>query len=674
VFAPPGPLSGDRRQAGQTRPTGAGTAQRRVIWSPSPERVANAGVTHFLAWLAGRGRPLDDYHALWRWSVTDLEGFWQAVWDYFEIVSHTPPERVLGSRAMPGAEWFPGATLNYAEHALRRDDGATAVISIREDGHERELSFAELRDRVAEVAAGFRRLGVQPLDRVAAMLPNCEEAVVGLLAAASIGAVWTACSPENGVQSILERFQQVEPVVLLTVDGYRFAGKERPLGTNLTEIVSQLPSLRHVVALDYLRPGAAPPAGALSWNELAAERQPLRFEPVSFDHPLWVLYSSGTTGLPKGIVHGHGGITLEMLKLGRLHFDLTPNEPTMALTSTNWVLWNLLVSSLLCGTGIVLYDGSPAYPDEREPWRMFARHRVGIINVGAAWLHRCMQAGIRPGDEFDLSALRTVGATGSPLSPEGFDWIPDAVGPHVMPSSSSGGTDVCTGFVGSVPTLPVRTGEIQVPMLGVAVGAFDERGERLVGSVGELVVTEPMPSMPIRLWNDPDGRRLRESYFDFYPGVWRHGDWIEFTEDGGSVIYGRSDATLNRGGVRMGTAEFYRALERVPAITDSLIVDTSYAGAGGELLLLVELGEGVELTSELEATVRTDLRTQLSPRHVPDRILPVPEIPYTLTGKKCEIPVKRLFQGVPLDEAVSLGALRNPESMTWLQRVATDGR
>jgi acetoacetyl-CoA synthetase len=650
------------------------------MWTPSPERVERANLTRYLRWLGDRrGLRFAYYDELWRWSVDDLDGFWSSIWEFFEV-GVPAPGPALAERRMPGARWFPDATLNHAELSLRRHDEHPALLYGNEAGELGTIGYAELGRRVAAAAAGLRRLGVAKGDRVVAYLPNAPETVIAMLAAASIGAVWSSCAPEFGVSSVVDRFAQIEPKVLVAVDGYRYNGAWHDRRDALAEIRRRLPSLEATVLVTGRgRSGATPAAGGTDPGMLAWERlledgagAELAFEPVAFDHPLWVLYSSGTTGLPKAIVQGHGGIAMELLKSISLHLDLGPADRFFWFTTTGWMMWNFLVGGLLLGATVVLYDGSPGHPDMGALWRFAERSAMTYLGTSAAFVLASMKAGIEPAREADLSALHSIGSTGSPLPPEGFAWLYGHVAPDILVGSTSGGTDVCTSFVTSCPLLPVYPGEIQCRSLGAKVESFDEHGRSVIGQVGELVVTEPLPSMPLCFWNDPGGERLRDSYFSIWPGVWRHGDWIEITERGSCIISGRSDSTLNRGGVRMGTAEFYRVVEGLDEVVDSLVVDVSDPGGEGRLLLFVVLRPGTELDDGLRHRIRSAVRSELSPRHVPDRIAAIAEVPRTLSGKKLEVPVKRVLAGVPLDRAVSEGALANPDAVHQVVALARD--
>ncbi len=660
-----------------------GGAVGDVLWTPPADVRERSRIGGYLRWLREhRGLDFADYDALWQWSVTDLAAFWRSIWDHFEVVAHTPPTATLGDAAMPGARWFPGATLNYAENVLRmpgRADDDPVVVAHSQTRPPVTLTAAELREQVRRVAAGLRRLGVVAGDRVAAYAPNVPETYVLLLATSSLGAVFSSCAPEFGTRSVVDRWQQIAPKVLVAVDGYRYGDKPVDRRAEVAAIRAALPSLTHTVHLPYLHPtgpdASAPSAGAgpegvpqssLSWAELAAETDdPVTFTPVPFDHPLYVLYSSGTTGLPKPIVHGHGGILLEHLKMLALHHDLGPADRFFWFTTTGWMMWNFLVSGPAVGATIVLFDGNPGHPDLGALWRLAEETGTTYFGTSAPFLLACRKAGLVPRDVADLSALRGVGSTGAPLPAEGFTWVYDTVGTDLQLQSLSGGTDVCTGFVGGVPLLPVYAGEITCRALGAKVEARSSDGTPVLGELGELVITAPMPSMPVGFWNDPDGSRYAEAYFDVYPGVWRHGDWITINERGGCVITGRSDATLNRGGVRLGTAEFYSVVEGLDEVVDSVVVHLEDdEGGAGELLLFVVLAEGLELDDALRRKIARELRTALSPRHIPDEIHQVRAVPRTLSSKKLEVPVKKILTGTPVESAAAQGALANPESLT----------
>ncbi|PGH51638.1 acetoacetate--CoA ligase [Streptomyces sp. Ru87] len=662
-----------------TAPPTADPAQ--PLWRPGADRVDRAAITRFQTWAADRhgaprlvpGDPAASYAALHRWSVEDLPRFWQAVAEWFDVRFSAPYETVLADRSMPGARWFPGATLNYAEHALRAAEdparaGAPALLHVDETHEPRPVSWSGLRRQVGSLAAELRALGVRPGDRVSGYLPNIPQAVVALLASAAVGAVWTSCAPDFGARSVLDRFQQVEPVVLFTVDGYRYGGKEHDRTGTVAELRRELPGLRAVVHVPLL--GTPAPEGALTWDDLTSGDTEPVFEQMPFDHPLWVLYSSGTTGLPKAIVQSQGGILLEHLKQLGLHSDLGPGDRFFWYTSTGWMMWNFLVSGLLTGTTVVLYDGSPGHPRTDAQWSVAERTGATFYGTSAAYVMACRKAGVHPGRDFDLSRVRCVATTGSPLPPDGFRWIHDEVAADLWTASVSGGTDVCSCFAGAVPTLPVHIGELQAPCLGTDLQAWDARGKPVTDEVGELIVTNPMPSMPLRFWNDPDGSRYRDSYFDMFPGNWRHGDWITLTSHGGVVIHGRSDSTLNRQGVRMGSADIYEAVERLPEIRESLVIGVEQADGGYWMPLFVHLAEGAVLDDALRDRVKRTIREQLSPRHVPDEIIEAPGVPHTLTGKRIEVPVKRLFQGTALDKAVNPGSVDDVELLRFYEGVA----
>ena len=629
---------------------------------------ATTEIGRFLTWLEReRGLTFASYEELHRWSVDDLEGFWSAVWEHFAVRGHSPYDAVLGRREMPGAEWFPGATLNYAEHALGlldnpdQDADETAVLGYSQTRDRVELTWGQLRDQVARARAGLQRLGVGRGDRVVAYLPNIPETLVAFLATASLGAIWASCAPEFGARSVVDRFGQVEPKILLAVAGYGYGSKDVDRREQVAEIREGLPTVEHVVHVPY---GANTLPDAVSWDALVGEPGELAFEPVPFAHPLAVLFSSGTTGKPKAIIHGHGGILLEHLKNHALSWDLGPGDRILWFSTTAWMMWNALVSALLVRASIVMIDGNPLHPDIRWQWRLAEETGATLMGASPGFLMACRKEGVEPAKEFDLSRLRQIGAAGSPLPPEGYRWVAEQFGPDVLLNVGSGGTDICSGIVQGSPLQPVWAGEISGPCLGIDAKAFDDKGEQVVGELGELVITAPLPSMPVGFWGDPDGTRYRDTYFDVYPGVWRHGDWVRFSEVGSAIIAGRSDATLNRGGVRLGTAEFYRVVEELPEIADSLVVHLEDpAGGNGQLLLFVRPADGVELDDALRRRISTTLRTELSPRHIPDRIAAVPVIPHNRTGKKLELPVKKILLGAAPDEVASRDVLADPTAL-----------
>ena len=645
-------------------------AEGTLLWEPSEEFKENANISRYMEWLKDeKGLSFEDYSALWEWSVNELEDFWASIWEYFDVQASKPYEKVLSSREMPGTEWFIGAELNYAEHVFRNADdrlGEPAVVHQSEIRPLSEITWGELRDKTAAMAAGLKSLGVERGDRVAAFIPNVPEALIAFLASASIGAVWSSCSPDFGFGAVADRLAQIEPKVLFAVDGYRYGGKDYDRTDVVAKLRGEMPSLEKTILVPYLseEPDTSELGDAVFWDELLSENEgaELEFEQVPFDHPLWVLYSSGTTGLPKAIVQGHGGILLEHLKKVSLHMDLGPEDKFLWFTTTGWMMWNLQVSGLLAGSTILLYDGNPGYPNMNALWEFAENTGMTCFGTSAGYLTACVNAGIEPGRNFDLGDLKSIGSTGSPLPPEGFDWVYENVKEDIWLFSTSGGTDLCTAFVGGVPLKPVRSGELQARALGAKVEAYDEEGNPVIDEVGELVITEPMTSMPLYLWGDEDGEHYRDEYFDVYPGVWRHGDWIKIKPGGSAVIYGRSDATINRGGVRMGTAEIYRAVESVPEVADSVVVDIKKDGKD-YMPLFVVLEEGVELDDELEDKIKKSIIDTASPRHVPDEILAVPDVPRTLNGKKLEVPVKKILTGTPLEEAASRDSLSNPDSL-----------
>jgi acetoacetyl-CoA synthetase len=635
-----------------------------VLWTPPADVRETTEIGRYLDWLRDeRGRDFAGYDELWRWSVDDLEGFWGSLWDFFGVRAHAPYERVLGAREMPGAEWFPGARLNYAEHALGTDEDAdrVAVVARSQTRAPIELTFGELRAAVARARAGLRRLGVGPGDVVAAYLPNIPETLVAFLATASLGATWATCAPEFGSRSVLGRFGQIEPKVLLAVGGYTYRDRAVDRREQVAEVRAGLPTLEHVVHVPY---GDNELPDALSWNSLIAEPGPLEFEPVAFDHPIYVLFSSGTTGLPKPIVHGHGGQLIEHLKGVGLGWDLKPGGRLLWFSTTAWMMWNALVSALLVRASIVMIDGDPMWPDLSFQWRLAEETRPSFMGVSPTFLMACRKAGLQIGREHDLAGVRALAFAGSPLPSEGYHYVYEQLGPDVLCLNGSGGTDICGAFVSGSFLQPVYDGEISGCCLGADVKAFDAEGDSVVGELGEMVVGEPMPSMPVRFWNDPGDERYRSSYFDLYPGVWRQGDWILFTERGSCVITGRSDATLNRGGVRMGTSELYAVVEELPEVADSLIVHREDdEGGAGELILFVALAGDRELDDDLRARIAGALRSQLSPRHVPDTIVAVPAVPRTMTGKKLEAPVKRILLGARAEDVARPDALLDPTAI-----------
>jgi acetoacetyl-CoA synthetase len=622
-----------------------------ILWSPSAERAERANITAFM-----RARGFDDYEALRQWSVSDLDGFWAAVWETFGVEGSY--EAVLGSRAMPGAKWFPGARLSYAEHLFRgKPDGRVAIRAASELRPLQEWTWGRLRDETARIRAGLVARGVGEGDRVCAYLPNIPETIAAFLATASLGAIWSSAAPEFGARSVIDRFAQIEPKVLLAIDGYRYGGKDFDRGEIVLDIAAEIDA--PVVRLGYLD-GSGWEDGFLN----TSPPTPLEFARLAFDHPLWVLYSSGTTGLPKAIVHGQGGILLEHLKKMWLHLDAHEDDRIFWFTTTGWMMWNFLVGMLLTDASIVLYDGNPAGD---VLWDLAQETGMTMFGTSAAFIAASMKEGIEPAKGRDLK-LHAVGVTGSPLSPEGFEWVYDQLGSDTWLFSTSGGTDVCTAFVGGVQVLPVYKGELQARCLGAAIESWDEDGNPHTNQVGELVITEPMPSMPIYFWGDEDGSKLREAYFEAFPGVWRHGDWVEITDRGTAIIYGRSDSTINRGGVRMGTSEIYRAVLSLDEITDALVVDLD-----GHMPLFVVLAPGAQLDEDLTKRIAARIREYCSPRHVPNEVHAIAEVPRTLSGKILEVPVKRILMGTPPEQAASRESLANPAALDPFVKMAHDG-
>ena len=655
------------------------------LWTPRPEFAEGSNVARYMRWLKQEGRAdVADYPALWEWSVTDIEAFWASIWDYFDVQSdlrysavYEPPE---DRSQMLGTQWFPGSRVNYAEHLLRHEAEAgerTVFHHLSETRPLATMSWKELGRQVRILATQLRALGVAPGDRVVSYMPNVPETAIAMMATVAIGAVWSSAAPEFGVKTVIERFSQIEPKVLFAADGYRFGGKDFRREDEARRIADSLPSLQKIVWLPYLGGGAVPALPNLvSWPQLMDHadipREAFRYERVGHDHPLWVVFSSGTTGLPKAIVHSHVGVLIEHLKLLSFHLNLGPASVMFFYSTTGWMMWNLLLGALLTGSAVVLYDGNPAHPNPDFLWQLAADTRTTSFGASPTFVQMMEKAGLRPGEKYDLSALEGIVVAGAPSTPETFDWFYRCVKQDLWVTSQSGGTEICSGFVGAAPTLPVHAGEIQTRMLGMDVHAWGDDGWELNDEVGELVVTSPFPSMPIKFWNDAGNKRYRESYFDVFPGVWRHGDFIKINARGGCYIYGRSDSTLNRFGVRIGTAEIYRAVEQLPEVADSLIVCVELPGGNFFMPLYVKLKPGHILDEVLRRQINARLRDDCSPRHVPDRIYEVDAIPYTLTGKKMEVPVRKLLMGWPLEKAASRDAMMNPEAIDWFVRFAQE--
>jgi acetoacetyl-CoA synthetase len=649
-----------------------------LLWTPSPEWVADSNLAHFMRWLQQhRGLSFSNYPDLWRWSVTDLEAFWGALWEYCDVRPSVPYQKVLGRSEMPGADWFPGARLNYAEHALRFERPATtALFHLNERAAVAAMSWEELGGAVRILATQLRRFGVIPGDRVAAYLPNSPHAIIAMLATTSIGAIWTSCGPDFGIRGVLDRFSQLAPKVLFCVDGYQYGGKPFNRRPELAQIIGALDSLEQVVCLPYLNTADRTPffKPTVFWDDLLAARpippSEFKFEQVPFSQPLWILFSSGATGLPKAIVHSHGGILLEQLKALNFQMDLRPGQRLFFYTTTGWMMWNFLASALLKQVAPVLYDGSLMYPQPDSLWQMYEETQATVIGANPGYVTLLQKAGVVPKDKFKLPHLRCAMLAGSPVTPEVMEWFYSNVKQNMMVQNGSGGTDICSGFIGGAPVLPVRAGEMQAPLLGVAVAAFDAQGRSVVNEVGEMVVTRPMPSMPIFLWGDQDFRLYKESYFDMFPGVWRQGDFFRINEHLGGYVLGRSDATLNRHGVRIGTAEIYRSLALLPEVEDSLIVNLDIAGGRFFMPLFVKLRGGLKLDPDLIGRIRAKLRSEYSPRHVPDAIYQVADIPYTLTGKRMEVPVRRILAGSPLAKVANRDAVVNPAALDYFVEYA----
>ena len=639
----------------------------KLLWEPVPAFARKTNIVAFMKWLEKRGQNFRDYNELWRWSVDDLEGFWGSVWKYYDVSDADYP--VLPERTMPGARWFEGSEVNFAKRVFESGGEGAAIISKAERRSDRTMTWQELEKKSGALAARLSEMGVGMGDRVAAYLANTPEAVVAFLATASLGAIWSCCSPDFGAPSVLDRFRQIEPKVLIATDGYSYGGKWFDRTQEVQAIIGALPTVEHVIGAEAKAGGAQLPR-AEAWDDVASGRGTFEPAPVPFDHPLWILYSSGTTGLPKPIVHGQGGILVQELMHQSLHNDIRPNDRFFWFTTTGWMMWNHLIGGLLHGAAIVLYNGSPSFPDMGALWDLADRTGVTFMGGSAAYFSACQKAGVEPRSANELKMLRGIGSTGSPLSTDSFEWIYSAVKEDLWLASVSGGTDICAPFVGGCPTLPVYSGEIQCRCLGAKVESFNDQGQSVIGEMGELVLTEPLPSMPLYFWGDKDGSRYRESYFSMFPGVWRHGDWIEITKRGTCIIYGRSDATIKRMGVRIGTSEIYRAVESLPEVTDSMAIDLEGGGESGEMILFVVLAEGQSLGADLEGRLKARIRADLSPRYVPDKIVQVPGVPKTLNGKKLEVPVKKVMMGGDPAKVVNVGSVADPAVLDFYVQLA----
>lgn len=641
-----------------------------VIWSPSDDRIKDTVLWDFMSWLKSeKDVVVEDYAQMWKWSVDELESFWESVWEYSGVISNSPYSKVLGETKMPGAEWFPGATLNFAENIFSQSkDNRPSLFFRSEFISTQEMSWSELRRQVASVAKGLKDLGVEPGDRVAAYLPNTPETVVAFLATASIGAIWSVCSPDFGSRSVIDRFLQIEPVVLLAIDGYSYNGKKFDKREEVRTIQKSLTSLQHTIFIPYIQEENL--EGCITWQTLLRNKVPLTFEALPFEHPLWIVYSSGTTGLPKPIVQSHGGIILEYKKTMMIQHGYKPEDVVYWFSSTGWVMWNMLIGCLLTGSTIVIYDGSPSYPSMDVLWELAEEVGITFFGTSAPFILNSMKMNVRPKDKFDLSKLKSLFSTGAPLTGDGYRWVYENVKSDIWLVSASGGTDVCSAFVGGVPIESVRIGEIQGRSLGVAAQAFDEDGNAVTNEVGELVITKPMPSMPLYFWNDKDDKRYHESYFKEYPGIWKHGDWIKINDKGRCVIYGRSDSTINRSGVRMGTSDLYRVIVTLDEVMDSLVIDLEVRGKSGSLIFFLVLKEGYSLDDELRSKLKKQIRENLSPRFIPDEIYAVKDIPKTLNGKKMEVPIRKLLLGFDAEKVINADSMGNPDSLGFFMELA----
>lgn len=643
----------------------------KKLWEGSKQFKENSHLHDYRQWLASnKDLEFKSYQELWQWSVTEVEDFWESVWSYFKVISYQPYSKVLSTHQMPNCKWFEGATINYAEHLFRKaKDNETAIIFGNESGINKEISWLELKTKVASLATYFKSVGVTKGDRVVAFLPNIPEATIAFLAVNSIGAIWSSTSPDFGAESVVDRFAQIEPKVLIAVDGYQYNGKPYDKSNIVNTIVDALPSLKEVLVLPYLNSNALDkfPKHYKNINDIYnTVNGELTFEPVAFNHPIWVLYSSGTTGLPKAIVHSHGGILLEHLKYMAFHNDVQEGERFFWFSTTGWMMWNFVQAAFLMGASIVLYDGSPTYPNFNRLWKFSEDVKIDHFGTSAPYLVACMKKGLLPKAEFDLSSIRSISSTGAPLPPEAFDYVYSNIKDNVWLCSMAGGTDVCTAFVGGLPDYAVHSGEIQCRALGVSLYAYDDNGIPVEDELGEMVIDKPMPSMPIYFWNDKDNKRYKASYFEHYPGKWRHGDFIKInSKTNGLIIYGRSDATLNRHGIRIGTSEIYRAVNKIEAIEDSLIVNLELDEGKHYMPLFVKMKNNTELTDDIKSQINNQLKKEYSPRHVPDEIIQVVDIPYTISGKKMEAPIKKILLGMSLEKSINFDSMRNPESVQF---------
>ena len=636
-----------------------------VLWSPDSKRVTNSKLIHYMTWLKSKKNlHFEGYQDLWRWSVDKHEEFWESVWEYFNVGELNGYSNVLEGTSIYESKWFAEAKLNYSEQVFAKRDNDTAIITINEECQKSTVSYEELYFQVANLASFMKSIGLTKGDRVAAYMANSLESVVAFLATASIGAIWSSCSPEFGVNSVVQRFGQIEPKILIASDGYRYAGKNNDRTKQINQLIEKIPSIKHTILVENI---GCCKVNSLDnrtlWDEIVMDESVLEFEQVEFDHPLWILYSSGTTGRPKPIVHGHGGILLEHYKTLSFHLDIQDSDRFFWFTTVGWMMWNVVVSGLLVKATIVLYDGSPTYPNTDKIWEISELTGATYVGLSAPYINACMKNKIVPKDKYKMVDLKGIGSTGAPLSDDGFEWVYSNVKSDVHLGSYSGGTDLCTGFVGPVPILPVKIGEIQARTLGAQIEAYNECGEPIVDSVGELVITKPMPSMPVFFWGD-DGSIYKNSYFEVFDNIWRHGDWIEINSNGGCKIYGRSDSTLNRSGIRMGTSEFYEVLDAVPEIMDSIVIDTGFELKDGKILLFVQLQNGLKINPSMKLEIISKIKSDLSPRYIPNSIFQVSQIPTTLNGKKLEIPIKKILNGSNIEEAVNLGTVKNPDSLS----------